>query len=144
LTAPNPTAVLLLGHGSRAPGANANMNRVAAEMRRRGQFQVVRCGFMELNEPTIPVAIKGLVEGGAKRIILIPYFLHMGLHIRKDIPELIAAQRLEHPGVEMVLGGHLGFDPALVEIVEKRVAEAAAGRVVDHDARDESEEVAAS
>jgi len=144
LTAPNPTAVLLLGHGSRAPGANANMNRVAAELRRRGQHQIVRCGFMELNEPSIPVAIKGLVESGATRIIVIPYFLHLGLHIREDIPELIAAQRREHAGVAIVLGGHLGFDPALVDIVEKRVAEAAAGRVVDHDARDESEEVAAS
>lgn len=140
----NPTAALLIGHGSRAPGANANMYRVAAEVHRRGRFQLVRCGFLELNEPSIPVAIEGLVRSGARRIIVIPYFLHMGRHIREDIPEQVAASASAHPGVEIILGGHLDFDPALADIVEKRIAEAASGKDLEGRASADTVRMAAS
>lgn len=140
----NPTAALLIGHGSRAPGANANMYRVAAEIHRRGRFQLVRCGFLELNEPSIPVAIEGLVKSGAGRIIVIPYFLHMGRHTREDIPEQVAVQRRRHPGVEIILGGHLDFDPALADIVEKRIAEAASETNRERETSADSAKAAAS
>ena len=63
------------------------------------------------------------VRSGAKEIIVIPYFLHFGVHLRQDIPELLLDAAAKHPEVRLVLGKHLGYDDSLVALVEKRLGE---------------------
>ena len=63
-------------------------------------------------------------EAQAKRIILLPYFLHFGNHVQKDLPEYVKSSRQRHPDVVILLGPHLGFHRKLVEIAEERLFEA--------------------
>ncbi len=121
------TAVLFLGHGSRAPEANEAMYRVLELFRRRSGYAIVEAGFMELSPPTIEEGVAACVRQGAGRILVIPYFLHLGRHVQRDLPRVIARCRQRYPRVEFVLGPHIGFHPLLVDILLERVREAEAG-----------------
>jgi sirohydrochlorin ferrochelatase len=121
-------AVVVLGHGSRAPGASESMERVAAILRvRRGER--VEVAHMELAEPSLPAVLERLHGDGIRHVVLVPYFLHHGIHLREDVPGILDGVRARLPGLEIVLAPHLGYDDALVDVVEKRLEQAAtAGR----------------
>ena len=120
------TEVILLGHGSRAPEANEAMYEVARRLGERWPEYRFGTAFLEINAPSIPEGIDLAAEAGAERILLLPYFLHLGNHVQKDLPRFMEEGRRRHPGVEIVLGAHLGFHPMLVEVAEERLLEALA------------------
>ncbi len=57
-------------------------------------------------------------------MILIPYFLYMGAHVTRDIPAWAKEAKARYPGVELVVGRHLGSHPKLAEVAAERVREA--------------------
>jgi sirohydrochlorin ferrochelatase len=80
--------------------------------------------FLEINSPSIPEGIDICVAEGAKRIILLPYFLHLGNHVQKDLPGYVKKSRQLYPDVIISLSSHLGFHQKLVEIADERLFEA--------------------
>ncbi|MBI2955171.1 MAG: cobalt-precorrin-5B (C(1))-methyltransferase [Chloroflexi bacterium] len=120
------TAVLLVGHGSRAEGANDGIYEVVAFIRRETGYKIVEVGFMQLCAPTIEASMEVCIEQGATRIIILPYFLHLGVHMKQDLPLLTEELRNQHPEVEVIFGKHIGFHPKLAEIVIQRIAESSA------------------
>lgn len=118
------TAVILIGHGSRIPGASGDMEKVAARLSAAGAWEIVETCHMSRVGPFLPETLEMVVKKGADRIIVIPYFLHAGLHIVLDIPLMIQREAGKYPGVRIVYGGTLGYDDALVEIVRRRIEEA--------------------
>ena len=119
----NNTAVLIMAHGSRIAEANNAAREVAAMVQGMTGQEIVEVSFRELHEPNIQQGIDNCVARGAKRILLIPYFLFMGAHVQHDLPEEIATAQQRHPGLEMAMGPHLGVHRKLAEIVVDRVAE---------------------
>jgi sirohydrochlorin ferrochelatase len=116
-------AVILLGHGSRVEKAGSDMERVAAILKDRHGFPMVEYCFMSRLPPHFPETLSGLVARGATRVLVIPYFLHTGLHIRLDIPEMMQHEAVKYPGLRLQLGGNLGYDDILVDLVRKRIDE---------------------
>ena len=116
-------AVILIGHGSRAAGADDDMERVAESLRSRRGGIVELCRMAGRGTP-FAEAFEKCIRQDAHEIIVIPYFLHFGVHLRQDIPEMLREAAANHPEVRMVLGSPLGFDEALVTLVEKRLGEA--------------------
>lgn len=116
-------AVILLGHGSRVEKAGGDMERVAAILKARHGFPMVEYCFMSRLPPHFPETLAAVVARGATRVLVIPYFLHLGLHIRLDIPEMMQQEAAKYPGLRLQLGGNLGYDDILVELVRKRIAE---------------------
>jgi len=100
------------------------MYEVADRLRKRRPGWIVESAFLEINSPSIPEGIDLCASRGAERIVLLPYFLHLGSHVQEDLPRFVREGSDRHPGVELILGPHLGFHPMLVEIVEERLAEA--------------------
>ena len=117
------TAILLLGHGSRIAEANDAARQIAAQVKEMTQFEIVEVAFREQHRPNIQQGVDTCVAQGAKRILLVPYFLYMGAHVLEDLPEELEQAKLRHPGVEMVLGKPLGAHKKLAEIVVERIAE---------------------
>lgn len=117
------TAILLIGHGSRADGANDGMQGVAESLRRRGEYEIVETGFMIRNFPSIEDGAALCVGKGAGTVLMVPYFLHTGLHLIEDLPNAVPRLEKLHPGVRFVLGQPMGLHPKLAEIVEDRIAE---------------------
>jgi len=118
------TAVLLMAHGSRIPDANDAVRDIAAMVKEMTTIDIVEVSFREQHLPNIQQGIDACVEAGAARIILMPYFLYMGAHVREDLPGEMAEAKQRYPRVEFVMGGHLGAHRKLAEIVAERIAEA--------------------
>lgn len=116
--------MLLLGHGSKAIGANDGMYQIAATLKTTGQFYLVECAFLEVNKPDIATGLTNCQEAGAKRIVIIPYFLHFGSHVQRDLPNIISGWQEHNPAIEIIMGQHLGFSPLLVSLVQERINEA--------------------
>lgn len=120
------TAALLLGHGSRAKEANENMSRVVRLIREKDIFLAVEAAFLELSPPSIPQGIEACVAKGAEKIIIAPYFLHAGMHVKRDLPKAIQEEAQKYPDVKMTYAGNIGFHPVLADIVLERLREASA------------------
>lgn len=118
----NP-AILIMAHGSRVAAANDAAREIAAMVQETTGYEIVEVSFRELHEPNIQQGIDRCVARGASRILLVPYFLFMGAHVQHDLPEEIAAAQQRHPGLEMVMGPHLGVHRKLAEIVSERISE---------------------
>lgn len=116
-------AVILLGHGSRIPGASEDMVQTARRVRDKTGHPLVETCSMQMLGPNFADVFDQCVAGGATRIIVIPYFLHVGVHMQKDIPALLREKAQQHPGIEIVLGKNLGYDERLVDLVILRIAE---------------------
>ena len=119
------TGLLLMAHGTPHPEANAPIERIAAELGRH--VAEVAAGFMELNEPSIPRAVDALTSTGAKSIVALPYFLHLGEHVAADLPEVIRRAAAKHPQVHFQLAEHLAYHSLLAEVIEDRLAGDASG-----------------
>lgn len=117
------TAILLMAHGSRIPEANDAVREIAAMVKKMTAFDIVEVSYREMHLPNIQQGIDACVAQGAKRILLIPYFLFIGAHVREDLPEEMAQAKERYPQVEFAMGSHLGVHRKLAEVVVDRVAE---------------------
>jgi sirohydrochlorin ferrochelatase len=121
---PGPTALLLIAHGSRQAEANADLYQVAEAMRRRGLFAIVEVAFLELADPTGQEAGDRCLAQGAKRVIILPYFLSAGVHVQRDLAAIRQQLADRHPKVEFRLAEPLGRHPLLLDIVADRAQQA--------------------
>jgi sirohydrochlorin ferrochelatase len=113
-------ALLLIAHGSRQDEANTDLLDLAAQLRQRGDYTVVEASFLELTRPDIDEAGADCVAQGARRVILLPYFLSAGVHVRRDLSEACARLAARFRDVEFRLAEPLGPHPFLLEIVAER------------------------
>ncbi len=116
------TALLLIAHGSRHAEANADLEYVAEQLRRRG-YAIAVAAYLELMEPNIEAGGVRCVEHGAERVVMLPYFLSAGVHVRRDLTEARNTLALRFPGVDFRLAEPLGRHPLLLDVVEDRVQE---------------------
>lgn len=114
------TSVILLGHGSQADGGNVALRDVAGLVKDMGGLEVIPA-YLQFREPSLGQAIEAAVAEGADKIVVMPYFLYMGNHVAKDIPEELDMMRAKYPEVEMVMTEHLGAHPKLAEIAIERI-----------------------
>jgi sirohydrochlorin ferrochelatase len=118
------SALIVLGHGSRNPAATAQFMELVEQLRSRRDEPVLPA-FMELAEPGLDAAVAEAVAGGATEIVVQPCFLFDGMHIRRDIPEMLSGFAARHPDVAFRYGRPFGADPRLAEILIERAGEAA-------------------
>jgi sirohydrochlorin ferrochelatase len=123
-TGERPTALLLIAHGSREEGANTDLHYMVSQIRGLQRYALVEAAFLELAEPDIDQAATDCVRRGIKCIILLPYFLSAGVHVRRDLTA--ARQRLagRFPEVRFRLAEPLGRHALLLEVVVQRAREA--------------------
>ena len=118
------TALLLIAHGSRQDEANADLLYMVAEMRKTGDYAIVEGAYLELSAPTIKEATARCVAQGAEKVVLLPYFLSAGVHVRQDLTAIRQKLAKDNPSVEFSLAEPLGPHPLLLEIVVQRARQA--------------------
>jgi sirohydrochlorin cobaltochelatase len=107
--------IVLFAHGSRDPLWHKPMEAVAQCIRQREPGAVVACAYLELSPPDLPTCAADLIAAGVDGIRIVPMFLGVGKHAREDLPQLVDALRLAHPGVVFELQKAVGEDARLVE-----------------------------
>jgi sirohydrochlorin ferrochelatase len=120
------TAVLLIAHGSRRAEANADLERLADAVRERGEYPIVEIAYLEIASPDIPTGARSCVAKGARRVLMLPYFLSAGAHVVNDLDRCQRALSAEFPGVNFSVCPPLGLHPQIVDVVLDRLAEGAA------------------
>jgi sirohydrochlorin ferrochelatase len=117
------TAILLIAHGSRHQAANDDLHDLAARIAAHGEYSIVEASFLELAQPNIVTGGSNCVARGAERVLMIPYLLSAGVHLRRDLTAARHELARRHPTVPFLLGAPLGPHPLLDALVEERIAE---------------------
>ena len=100
--------LLLFAHGARDPNWAIPFRAVAERVRARDADLVVELAFLEFMTPTLKDAGAALAAAGCTRVDVVPLFLGAGGHVRKDLPELLAALRSSCPGTDWRLRRAIG------------------------------------
>jgi sirohydrochlorin ferrochelatase len=117
------TALVIFAHGSSVESANESVRRVAESVRQEGGFDLVEAAFLEQGRPDLARAVASAAAQGATRVVVVPYFLTLGLHLQRDLPAIVRGLERIHKGVEIRVAPPLDGHPALREILKERARE---------------------
>jgi sirohydrochlorin ferrochelatase len=113
------TGIAIFAHGSSVASANDSVRAVAGIVARQGGFELVEPAFLEQGKPDLAEAVARLAARGASCILVVPYFLTLGLHLQRDLPRIVADIARILPGVDIrvtpPLDGHPAMALALIE-----------------------------
>lgn len=112
------TGIIVFGHGSSVESANEAVRIVAAEAARAGGWELYETTFLEA-APRLAEGVAKLVGRGAQSILVIPYFLTLGIHLQRDLPKLVDDLERVH-GVPIKVAPPLDGHPALSRILVER------------------------
>ena len=115
--------MIVFAHGSRIREANDAVRRVAGQVAERCAVGLWEAAFLELAEPSLESAVRTLADRGARKILVTPYFLMMGVHLQRDLPRILAAISEQHPGIALTASPPLDGHPALIDILADRVGQ---------------------
>ena len=116
------TAIIILFHGSRSERAGNAVDRIITSVRARGGYDLIEPAFLQHAAPDLPSAVKRAVAQGARRIVVVPYFMQTGAHVTADIPAVVQGIQEGHPGVEIAVTAAVGTHRLMAEIVVDLVA----------------------
>ena len=143
----NNTAVVLVSHGSSLPFAEKVFEDIKEKFIAETGLST-EIGYMKVSHPTIAEAVDILKgeNSNLEKIIALPVFLAAGIHTNIDIPILLGLDPLEvdprcpdgnYPDEhylsvagevdfdgEIILLSPIGADVRLLDIIDKRIAEA--------------------
>jgi sirohydrochlorin ferrochelatase len=117
------TGIVVFAHGSSVESANEAVRITAQRIEQSGQFPYVATCFLDGGKPDLPAAVENLLSAGAKRILVVPYFLTVGLHLKRDLPDLIESVQKQHPDLSIQVTPPLDGHPQLAEILLDRAKE---------------------
>ncbi|MEP6505748.1 MAG: CbiX/SirB N-terminal domain-containing protein [Betaproteobacteria bacterium] len=106
--------LILLAHGARDPAWATPFEAVVARVSTKAPEAVVRLAFLELMTPRLEDAGAELAGLGCTRVDVVPVFLGMGGHVRRDVPVQLATLREAHPEVVWTLHGAVGETPHVI------------------------------
>ncbi len=115
-------AILLCGHGSRAPETTIEFKAVVAKVKNHFSPLSISGAFLSHNNPSIPHKLQTLYDRGFREIIVQPVTLYHANHSKGDIPTLLAAFKKNHPDVIFHYGTSLGLMPQIIEAAEQSIA----------------------
>lgn len=120
-------AIILFAHGSAVEEANEGIRELARRIQSHGAYAYVRASFLGPGKPELGPAIAEAVAKGFDRVVVVPYFLTLGIHLRRDLPRLVAAEKKKHPGLEIQVGRSLEDHPEMASLVISRIREITEG-----------------
>ena len=119
--------LLLVGHGSSLPYNKQLVEDTARLVSRREPGYLVKCAFMNLNQPTITEALEEFKREDVDTVVVVPLFLAKGVHINKDIPGVLGLSEGSFRGslrkngseIPLIYADPIGSDPLLAELMLK-------------------------
>ncbi|MDO0928308.1 sirohydrochlorin chelatase [Streptomyces sp. TG1A-8] len=118
--------VLLVGRGSTDPDANAEVHKAARLLWEGRGYAGVETAFVSLAAPDVPSGLDRCARLGARRIVVLPYFLFTGI-----LPDRVERQARDwaaaHPELEVRSADVVGPEPELLDLVMERYEEAVGG-----------------
>ena len=114
------TGYVVFAHGSSVESANEAVRAVAAQFKEQGGHEAVEAAFLEGGHPDLRGAVEALSARGITAVVVIPYFLTLGLHLQRDLPRLIREIESAHPGLSIDVTSPLDGHPAMIDALLDR------------------------
>jgi sirohydrochlorin ferrochelatase len=112
---------VVFGHGSSVASANEAVRIVAAQAAADGAWDLFETAFLEA-APRLDEAVRKLAAAGAEQILVLPYFLTLGIHLQRDLPRLVKNLSTEYK-VPIRVAEPLDGHPELSRILVDRATE---------------------
>ena len=124
--------MLLVGHGSTMPYNQELVEKTAAMIKAQNTDFIIKCGFMNMNTPTIKDSLNEFRREPIDALVVVPLFLAKGVHIEKDIPGEIGLAEgvkrgeflLNGKSIPLVYADPIGSDPLLANLMIKNATKA--------------------
>lgn len=124
--------MLLVGHGSTMPYNKELVENTASLIKSQNTDFIVKCGFMNMNKPTIRESLNDFRHEPIDALVVVPLFLAKGVHIEKDIPGEIGLPEgikrgtftLNGRSVPLLYADPIGSDPLLADLMVKNATKA--------------------
>jgi sirohydrochlorin cobaltochelatase len=124
--------MLLVGHGSTMPYNQELVEKTAEFIKAKNAGYIVKCGFMNMNKPTIRESLEAFRHEPIEALVVVPLFLAKGVHIEKDIPGEIGLAEgvkrgslaLNGKSIPLVYADPIGSDPLLAELMVRNADKA--------------------
>ena len=113
--------ILVIAHGSRAKETEATLEAVLSMAKSKLPEIAMECAFMEFSDRTVDKGVSTLAAKGVTEIKVVPYFLFMGIHLKEDIPNMVAECAASFPGIRITMDEPLGVDERLADILVDRI-----------------------
>ncbi|MDR3291243.1 MAG: sirohydrochlorin nickelochelatase [Methanobrevibacter sp.] len=134
------TGIVLVSHGSRLNYNSEFINELLRMFKDETDYKVT-LGFMELTDPSIPIAINEFLKDNTfENLIVVPVFIAHGMHTKRDIPKILKLpsnikhshhhdhdHSHNHKNIGMEFNGKIiyldpiGSNPLLIDIIKQRV-----------------------
>lgn len=124
--------MLLVGHGSKLPYNQELVEKTAALIKENNADFIVKCGFMNMNQPSIKDSLDAFRKEPIDVLVVVPLFLAKGIHIEKDIPGEIGLPEgvrkgtftLNGRSIPLLYADPIGSDPLLADLMVKNATAA--------------------
>ncbi|HJJ46924.1 MAG TPA: sirohydrochlorin nickelochelatase [Methanocorpusculum sp.] len=133
------TGLLLVGHGSRLEYNKQLIITTAELMKKQKPEYLIKSCFMEFSNPTVTEALEEMKKEDVDALVVVPLFLAKGMHVLRDIPNLLHLEHGSKKGELKLISGKtipllyaepIGIDPLLAELMLKN-AETALSMVTE-------------
>ncbi len=122
MTMSDAVAIVIISHGSPRAETNRGFESLVARVAARLPEYEIAPAFFSIVRPDIGDQVAALASRGAKRILLLPYFLYSGQHVTVDIPVLLDECRRRFPHLVLDFLPTLENDPVLENLLVERLA----------------------
>ncbi|MEC1177120.1 CbiX/SirB N-terminal domain-containing protein [Metasolibacillus meyeri] len=120
------TTILFIARGSSDAGAKADFYKITQLLAEKLHVKSVECAFMGVTTPTVPDGIEHCVKSGAKRIVMLPYFLFTGI-LMERMKKMREQFGEVYPDVAIDIAGYFGYHPELQHVLVERAEQAING-----------------
>ncbi|WP_338450755.1 sirohydrochlorin chelatase [Niallia oryzisoli] len=120
------TAILLIGRGGSDPGANSDFYKITRLLWEKLNVRWVESAFMGVTTPLVDEGIERCIKLGAKKVVMLPYFLFTGV-LMERMNHMLSQYKEKYPEHEFSIAGYFGYHDKLQTILKERVKEADEG-----------------
>ena len=116
------TAVLIVSHEIRSTMAAESFRSLVARVASRLPEVQVAGAQLDAAGADIREVAGALLQAGAVRLLLLPYFLHKAAHAAMDLPHILSQLADQYPGVRCEVLDGLWDEPLIEDALFERVA----------------------
>lgn len=114
------TVILLIARGSSDADAIADVYKISNILNNQLDVLAVETAFMGVAEPTVAQGIENCIKHGAKKIVMLPYFLFTGI-LMERMGRMKETFSEKYPSVDITLAQYFGYHPKLQTVLLERL-----------------------
>ena len=112
--------ILLVGHGSRHPAGNIEIEQFANHWRKRNPQWDIEVCYIEFADVLLDSGFDNAAKK-ASRVIVVPLILNAAAHVKMEVPAHLAEARKRHPQIEFIYTPHLGAGEGILKILKREL-----------------------